>query len=76
MYRRPILCTLYCAVDFLNVLKKYIMYLLVMVEKKYWYIMYYITYQYFSPTITYRYIMYFIMYQEHPPPQWSDLNCE
>ncbi len=29
----------------------------------YWYVMYYITYQYFSPTITYRYIMYFIMYQ-------------
>ncbi len=27
MYRRPILCTLYGAVDFLNVLKKYIMYL-------------------------------------------------
>ncbi len=27
MYRRPILCTLYNAVDFLNVLKKYIMYL-------------------------------------------------
>ncbi len=27
MYRRPILCTLYVAVDFLNVLKKYIMYL-------------------------------------------------
>ncbi len=27
MYPRPILCTLYCAVDFLNVLKKYIMYL-------------------------------------------------
>ncbi len=27
MYRRPILCTLYSAVDFLNVLKKYIMYL-------------------------------------------------
>ncbi len=26
MYRRPILCTLYGAVDFLNVLKKYIMY--------------------------------------------------
>jgi hypothetical protein len=25
MYRRPILCTLYGAVDFLNVLKKYIM---------------------------------------------------
>ncbi len=24
MYRRPILCTLYSAVDFLNVLKKYI----------------------------------------------------
>ncbi len=47
MYRRPILCTLYSAV----------------VGKKYWYVMYYITYQYFSPTITYRYIMYFIMYQ-------------
>ncbi len=31
--------------------------------KKYWYVMYYITYQYFSPTITYSYIMYFIMYQ-------------
>ena len=31
--------------------------------KKYWYIMYCIMYQYFSPTITYRYIMYFIMYQ-------------
>ncbi len=27
MYRRPILCTLYGAVDFLNILKKYIMYL-------------------------------------------------
>jgi hypothetical protein len=27
MYRRPILCTLYGAVDFLNVLKKYIIYL-------------------------------------------------
>jgi hypothetical protein len=27
MYRRPILCTLYGAFDFLNVLKKYIMYL-------------------------------------------------
>jgi hypothetical protein len=27
MYGRPILCTLYGAVDFLNVLKKYIMYL-------------------------------------------------
>jgi hypothetical protein len=27
MYRRPILFTLYGAVDFLNVLKKYIMYL-------------------------------------------------
>ncbi len=27
MYWRPILCTLYGAVDFLNVLKKYIMYL-------------------------------------------------
>jgi hypothetical protein len=27
MYRRPILCTLYGAVDFLNVLKKQIMYL-------------------------------------------------
>jgi hypothetical protein len=27
MYRRPILCTLYGAIDFLNVLKKYIMYL-------------------------------------------------
>jgi hypothetical protein len=27
MYRRPILCTLYGAVDFLIVLKKYIMYL-------------------------------------------------
>jgi hypothetical protein len=27
MNRRPIVCTLYCAVDFLNVLKKYIMYL-------------------------------------------------
>jgi hypothetical protein len=27
MYRRPILCTMYGAVDFLNVLKKYIMYL-------------------------------------------------
>ncbi len=27
MYRRPILCTLYSAVDFLNVPKKYIMYL-------------------------------------------------
>jgi hypothetical protein len=27
MYRRPILCTLYDALDFLNVLKKYIMYL-------------------------------------------------
>jgi hypothetical protein len=27
MYRRPILCTLYGPVDFLNVLKKYIMYL-------------------------------------------------
>jgi hypothetical protein len=27
MYRRPILCSLYGAVDFLNVLKKYIMYL-------------------------------------------------
>jgi hypothetical protein len=27
MYRRPILCTLNGAVDFLNVLKKYIMYL-------------------------------------------------
>jgi hypothetical protein len=26
---------------------------------KYWYVMYYITYQYFFPTITYRYIMYF-----------------
>ncbi len=63
MYRRPILCTLYGAVDFLNVLKKgcwwgevgcywyimkYFMYLLVMVGKKYWYVMYYITYQYFS----------------------------
>ena len=31
MYRRPILCTLYGAVDFLNVLKKYIMYLKMMV---------------------------------------------
>jgi hypothetical protein len=31
MYRRPILCTLYGAVDFLNVLKKYIMYLKVLV---------------------------------------------
>ncbi len=31
MYRRPILCTLYGVVDFLNVLKKYIMYLYVMV---------------------------------------------
>ncbi len=29
-------CTFYGAVDFLNVLKKYIMYL-VMVGKKYWY---------------------------------------
>jgi hypothetical protein len=27
MYRRPILCTLYNALDFLNVRKKYIMYL-------------------------------------------------
>jgi hypothetical protein len=27
MYRGPILCTLYGAVDFLNVLKKYIMFL-------------------------------------------------
>ncbi len=47
MYRRPILCTLYGAVDFLNVLKKYIMYLQVLVicdimslqmmaGKKYW----------------------------------------
>ncbi len=27
MYRRPILCTFYGAVDFLNVLKKYIIYL-------------------------------------------------
>jgi hypothetical protein len=27
MYRRPILCTIYGAVDFLNVLKKYIMYI-------------------------------------------------
>ncbi len=27
MYRRPILCTLHGAVDFFNVLKKYIMYL-------------------------------------------------
>jgi hypothetical protein len=63
MYRSPILCTLYGAVDFLNVLKKYFMYLYVMVGKKYWYVMYYITYQYFFPTITYRYIMYFILYQ-------------
>jgi hypothetical protein len=30
-----------------------------MVGEKYWYIMKYITYQYFFPTITYRYIMYF-----------------
>ncbi len=30
----------------------------VMVGKK-WYVMYYIMYQYFFPTITYRYIMYF-----------------
>ncbi len=29
MYLRPILCTLYGAVDFLNVLKKYIIYLYV-----------------------------------------------
>ncbi len=48
MYRRPILCTLYGAVDFLNVLKKYIMY---------WYVMYYITYQYFCSNNT------------PPPPQ-------
>ncbi len=34
-----------------------------MVGKKYWYVMYYIMYHYFSPTITYRYIMYFIFYQ-------------
>ncbi len=27
IYRRPMLCTLYGAVDFLNVLKKYILYL-------------------------------------------------
>ncbi len=33
MYRRPILCTLYGAVDFLNVLKKYIMYLQVAWEE-------------------------------------------
>ncbi len=59
MYRRPILCTLYGAVDFLNVQKKavvgggvcywfivkYIMYLQMMGGKKYWYVMYYITYQ-------------------------------
>jgi hypothetical protein len=51
MYRRPILCTLYGAVDFINVLKKYIMYLQVMVGKKYWYVMYYITYQYFSRNV-------------------------
>ena len=31
MYRRPILCTLYGAVDSFNVLKKYIMYLYVLV---------------------------------------------
>jgi hypothetical protein len=63
MYRRPLLCALYGAVDFFNVLKKYVMYLWVMVGKKYWYVMYYILYQYFSPTITYRYIMCFIVYQ-------------
>jgi hypothetical protein len=34
-----------------------------MAGKKYWYVMYYITYQYFSPTNTYRYLMYLIMYQ-------------
>ncbi len=34
-----------------------------MAGKKYWYVMYYITYQYFCPTITYRYIIYFTMYQ-------------
>ncbi len=28
---------------------KYAMYLWVMAGKKYWYVMYYITYQYFSP---------------------------
>jgi hypothetical protein len=55
MYRIPILCTLYGAVDFLNVLHeegllvggggcywcivKYIMYLQVMAGKKYWYVM-------------------------------------
>ncbi len=49
MYRRPILCTLYGAVDFLNVhryIVKYIMYLKVIAGKKYWYVMYHITYQY------------------------------
>ncbi len=58
MYRRPILCTLYGAVDFLNVLKKgcfgggcywyivkYIMYLSVMAGKKYWYVIYFTMYQ-------------------------------
>ncbi len=54
MYRRPILCTLCGAVDFLNVLKKGCWggggkgVLLVIVGKKYWYIMFYITYQYFT----------------------------
>ncbi len=38
------------------------MYLEVMVGKKYLYVMYYIMYQYFSPTITSRYILYFILY--------------
>jgi hypothetical protein len=59
MYRRPILCTLYDAVDFLNVLKNAVVgggggrVLLVHSEIYYvpvddgWYVMYYITYQYF-----------------------------
>ncbi len=39
-----------------------------MAGKKYCYVMYYITYEYFFPAITYRYIIYFTMYQQHPPP--------
>ncbi len=65
MYRRPILCTLYGAVDFLNVLKKgcwvggggcvigpqwNTLCAYRVVWKKYWYVMYYITYQYFYST--------------------------
>jgi hypothetical protein len=72
MYRRPILCTVYGAVDFLNVLKKGCWVgwggvLLVHNEihyvpigwfgrKKYWYVMHYITYQFFYSTPQNHYI--------------------